>query len=41
MELESHLRDFIVHVLERQLKSVEFINHLRREQHKNVTMQHP
>jgi DNA repair protein RecO (recombination protein O) len=31
-ELESHLRDFIVHVLERQLKSVEFIHRLRREQ---------
>ncbi len=31
LELESLLQDFVVHVLERQLKSVEFIHRLRRE----------
>ncbi|MGC8878117.1 MAG: DNA repair protein RecO [Anaerolineae bacterium] len=41
MELESHLRDFIVHVLERQLKSVEFIHRLRRELHRNTLGHHP
>lgn len=41
MELESHLQDFIVHVLERQLKSVEFIHRLRRELHRNTLGHHP
>lgn len=40
LEIESHLRSFIVHILERQLKSVEFIHRLRRERHRNTIGHH-